>query len=110
MVGIETAREIRKIVGSVATILIMFACDRADNEKMAPAGVDLSLRRPAFSALIPKAFESMLLRKPVGSKSDEEPDATRPGSSGRASARNGEVRRGAARRSGHSRSQSEENG
>ena len=64
MDGIETAREIRKIVGPEVTIIIMTAYDWADIEKKArAAGVDLFMKKPVFASSVTKAFENVLLRK-----------------------------------------------
>ena len=71
--GIETAREIRKIVGPDVTIIIMTAYDWADIEKKArAAGVDLFMKKPIFASSVTKAFENVLLRKNV--RTGPEPD------------------------------------
>lgn len=64
MDGIETAQEIRKIVGPEVTIIIMTAYDWADIEKKArAAGVDLFMKKPVFASSVTQAFENVLLRK-----------------------------------------------
>ena len=73
MDGIETAREIRKIVGPEVTIIIMTAYDWADIEKKArAAGVDLFMKKPIFASSVTKAFENVLQRK----SADVEPART----------------------------------
>jgi two-component system sensor histidine kinase/response regulator len=64
MDGIETAREIRKIVGPEVTIIIMTAYDWADIEKKAmAAGVDMFMKKPIFASSVTKAFENVFMRK-----------------------------------------------
>ena len=73
MDGIETAREIRKIVGPEVTIIIMTAYDWADIEKKAmAAGVDLFMKKPVFASSVTKAFENVLLRKSVELQTEPE--------------------------------------
>jgi two-component system sensor histidine kinase/response regulator len=75
MDGIETARQIRKIVGPEVTIIIMTAYDWADIEKKArAAGVDLFMKKPVFASSVTKAFENVLLRKTVELQPEKEPD------------------------------------
>lgn len=64
MDGIETASEIRKIVGPNITIIIMTAYDWANIEmKARAAGVDMFMRKPVFANAIQEAFENALLNK-----------------------------------------------
>lgn len=64
MDGIETAREIRRIVGPDVTIIIMTAYDWSDIEKKArAAGVDMFMKKPVFVSSITKAFEAVFLNK-----------------------------------------------
>ena len=64
MDGIETARQIRKIVGPDVTIIIMTAYDWTDIEKKArAAGVDMFMKKPIFASSVTKAFENVFLRK-----------------------------------------------
>ncbi|MEA5050009.1 MAG: response regulator [Oscillospiraceae bacterium] len=64
MDGIETAREIRKIVGPEVTIIIMTAYDWTDIEKKAKAaGVDMFMKKPVFASSVTKAFENVFLGK-----------------------------------------------
>lgn len=75
MDGIETAREIRKIVGPDVTIIIMTAYDWADIEKKArAAGVDLFMKKPVFASSVTRAFENVLLRKTVELQPEAKPD------------------------------------
>jgi two-component system sensor histidine kinase/response regulator len=75
MDGIETAREIRKIVGPEVTIIIMTAYDWADIEKKAKAsGVDLFMKKPVFASSVTKAFENVLIHKSLEFKPEEKPD------------------------------------
>lgn len=75
MDGIETARQIRKIVGPEVTIIIMTAYDWADIEKKArAAGVDLFMKKPVFASSVTKAFENVLLRKTVELQPEKEPE------------------------------------
>ena len=77
MDGIETARQIRKVVGPEVTIIIMTAYDWAEIEKKArEAGVDLFMRKPIFASSVTKAFESVFHKKlnnAEKSKSQPEP-------------------------------------
>lgn len=67
MDGIETARQIRKIVGPEVTIIIMTAYDWSSIEREAKlAGVNLVMSKPMFKASLISAFE-----KTLGSKQDE---------------------------------------
>lgn len=62
--GLETAKEIRQIVGPDVTIIIMTAYDWADIEKEAhKAGVDYFMRKPVFISSITQAFEQVFLLK-----------------------------------------------
>jgi two-component system sensor histidine kinase/response regulator len=64
MDGIETAREIRKVVGPEVTIIIMTAYDWADIEKRAKAaGVDMFMKKPVFASSVTKAFENVFVKK-----------------------------------------------
>jgi signal transduction histidine kinase/CheY-like chemotaxis protein len=75
MDGIETAREIRKIVGPEITIIIMTAYDWADIEKKArAAGVDLFMKKPIFASSVTKAFENVFLRKQASAEPEERHD------------------------------------
>ncbi len=76
MDGIETAREIRKIVGPEVTIIIMTAYDWADiEEKARLAGVDMFMKKPVFASSVTRAFENVFLRKQgEGVAAAEEPD------------------------------------
>jgi len=65
MDGIETAREIRKIVGPEVTIIIMTAYDWADIEKKArAAGVDLFMKKPVFASSVTKALKTCFCARP----------------------------------------------
>lgn len=71
MDGIETAQEIRKIVGPEVTIIIMTAYDWSDIEKKArAAGVDMFMKKPVFVSSITKAFESVFLNKTTTDEKD----------------------------------------
>ncbi len=60
MDGIETAREIRRIVGPEITIIIMTAYDWADIEERArAAGVDMFMKKPVFVSSVTRAFENV---------------------------------------------------
>ncbi|MEG1658719.1 MAG: response regulator, partial [Oscillibacter sp.] len=60
MDGIETAREIRKIVGPDVSIIIMTAYDWASIEEEAKqAGVNLLLSKPLFKASLHSAIETL---------------------------------------------------
>ena len=75
MDGIETAREIRKIVGPEVTIIIMTAYDWADIEKRArAAGVDLFMKKPIFASSVTRAFENVLQRKADGAEQEAGPE------------------------------------
>jgi two-component system sensor histidine kinase/response regulator len=76
MDGIETAREIRKIVGPDVTIIIMTAYDWADIEKKAfDAGVDMFMRKPLFASSVTKTYEEVINRKNKGKTLEEsQPD------------------------------------
>ncbi|MDD3223034.1 MAG: response regulator [Lachnospiraceae bacterium] len=57
MDGIETAREIRKIVGPEVTIIIMTAYDWSQIEKAArAAGVNMFMQKPLFHSTLMSAF------------------------------------------------------
>lgn len=61
MDGIETAREIRKIVGPEVTIIIMTAYEWASIEHEAKlAGVNLLMSKPMFKSSIISAFNTVL--------------------------------------------------
>ncbi len=75
MDGIETAREIRKIVGPEVTIIIMTAYDWADIEKQArAAGVDMFMKKPVFAASVTRAYADALLRRAGEAAPEPEPD------------------------------------
>ncbi|MEG1584816.1 MAG: response regulator, partial [Anaerovorax sp.] len=60
MDGIETAREIRKIVGPEVTIIIMTAYDWANIEVEAKkAGVNMLISKPLFKSSLCSAFEKI---------------------------------------------------
>ncbi len=60
MDGIETTRQIRKIVGPKVTIIIMTAYDWKEIEARARgAGVDLFMEKPLFQSSVVKAFEKV---------------------------------------------------
>ncbi|MEG2174622.1 MAG: response regulator [Oscillospiraceae bacterium] len=64
MDGIETTREIRKIVGPEVTIIIMTAYDWAAIEMEAKqAGVNLLLSKPLFKSSLCSAFEKIYEKK-----------------------------------------------
>lgn len=64
MDGIETASEIRKIVGPDVTIIIMTAFDWANIEKRARAvGVDMFMKKPLFASSVTSAFENVFYKK-----------------------------------------------
>lgn len=70
MDGIETTREIRKIVGPEVTIIIMTAYDWSEVEKQGrAAGVDLYMKKPLFASSVTRAFENVFLHK--GAKDPE---------------------------------------
>ena len=70
MDGIETAREIRRIVGPDITIIIMTAYDWASIEREAKlAGVNLLMSKPMFKSSLTSAFE-----KVFGDRKDAEQD------------------------------------
>ncbi|SDY03264.1 response regulator [Eubacterium barkeri] len=61
MDGIETARHIRKIVGSEVTIIIMTSYDWANIEHEAKSsGVNLLMSKPMFKSTLISAFEKAL--------------------------------------------------
>ncbi|MEG1789425.1 MAG: response regulator [Oscillospiraceae bacterium] len=69
MDGIETAREIRKIVGPEVTIIIMTAYDWAGIEVEAKrAGVNLLISKPLFKSSLCSAFEKIYSEKDVPAK------------------------------------------
>jgi two-component system sensor histidine kinase/response regulator len=75
MDGIETARQIRKIVGPEVTIIIMTAYDCADIEiKAKAAGVDLFMKKPVFASSVTRAFENVLVRKVTEAPSGQDTD------------------------------------
>lgn len=64
MNGIETAGEIRKIVGPDVTIIVMTAYDWAPIEREAKeAGVNLLISKPLFKSSIMSAFEKIYTKK-----------------------------------------------
>ncbi|MEG1528555.1 MAG: response regulator [Clostridia bacterium] len=64
MDGIQTTREIRKIVGTDVTIIIMTAYDWAVIENEAKiAGVNMLLSKPLFKSSLASAFEKIYLQK-----------------------------------------------
>ncbi|MEG2679868.1 MAG: response regulator, partial [Oscillospiraceae bacterium] len=70
MDGIETTREIRKIVGPDVTIIIMTAYDWAAIEIEAKqAGVNLLMSKPVFKSSLSSAFEKVYNTKNVTAKS-----------------------------------------
>ncbi|MEF9988088.1 MAG: response regulator, partial [Christensenella sp.] len=74
MDGIETAREIRKIVGPEVTIIIMTAYDWAEIEAEAKqAGVDLLISKPLFKSSLCSVFEKIY----SAADSSSDPAATR---------------------------------
>lgn len=69
MDGIETTREIRKIVGPDVTIVIMTAYDWAIIEKKAKeAGVNMLISKPLFRSALITAFEKIYNEKDLSSK------------------------------------------
>ncbi len=71
MDGIETARRIRKIVGTEVTIIIMTAYDWAFIEKQAiDAGVNMFMKKPIFVNSLNQAFANLDLKKPREIKPD----------------------------------------
>lgn len=64
MDGIETAREIRKIVGPDVTIIIMTSYDWANIEHEAKlAGVNLLINKPMFKSTFISAFEKIMCKQ-----------------------------------------------
>lgn len=64
MDGIETTRQIRKIVGPDVTIIIMTAYDWRSIERQArEAGVDMFMEKPLFQSSIIAAFEKVFTAK-----------------------------------------------
>ena len=75
MDGVETAREIRKVVGPEVTIIIMTAYDWADIEDMArAAGVDYFMKKPVFASSVAAAFENVFRRKQTETEPEPVPD------------------------------------
>lgn len=73
MDGIETAKEIRKIVGDDVTIIIMTAYDWAEIELQAKkAGVNLLVTKPLFKSSIISAFEAAFSHKEKLAKTVED--------------------------------------
>ena len=71
MDGIETAREIRRIVGPDITIIIMTAYDWASIEHEAKlAGVNLLMSKPLFKSSLMSAFEKVFGDKKEGEHED----------------------------------------
>lgn len=74
MDGIETARQIREIVGPVVTIIIMTAYDWSDLEIDAKAaGVNLLVSKPLFKSSILSAFEKIYEEKEEGQEKNTNP-------------------------------------
>ena len=64
MNGVETAREIRKIVGEEVTIIIMTAYDWASIEQEARrAGVNLLISKPLFKKSLTSAFQKVYMER-----------------------------------------------
>lgn len=73
MDGIQTAKEIRKIVGPEVTIIIMTAYDWETIEKDAKAaGVNLLVSKPLFRSSIISAFEKVYTQREEQKKSEVE--------------------------------------
>ena len=73
MDGIETAREIRKVVGADVTIIIMTAYDWASIEQEAKlAGVNLLMNKPMFRSSLISAFNQALGIKEAETEEPEE--------------------------------------
>ena len=73
MDGIETAREIRKVVGADVTIIIMTAYDWASIEHEAKlAGVNLLMNKPMFRSSLISAFNQALGIKEAEKEEPEE--------------------------------------
>ena len=73
MDGIETAREIRKVVGADVTIIIMTAYDWASIEQEAKlAGVNLLMNKPMFRSSLISAFNQALGIKEAEKEEPEE--------------------------------------
>lgn len=73
MDGIETAKQIREIVGEDITIIIMTAYDWAEIELQAKkAGVNLLVTKPLFKSSIISAYEAAFARKEQRTKTTEE--------------------------------------
>ena len=65
MDGIETAREIRKVVGKEVTIIILSAYDYAEIEQQArEAGVDDFIAKPLFRSRLTAALKNIVEGKP----------------------------------------------
>lgn len=74
MDGIETARQIREIVGPEVTIIIMTAYDWSDLEIDAKAaGVNLLVSKPLFKSSILSAFEKIYEEKEEGQEKNTNP-------------------------------------
>ena len=75
MDGIETAREIRKVVGPEVTIIVMTAYDWTDIEQKAKAaGVDMFMKKPVFASSVTRAFENVFLHKQTEQEPAPQPD------------------------------------
>ncbi|MEG0770721.1 MAG: response regulator [Clostridia bacterium] len=75
MDGIETTKEIRKIVGDDVTIIIMTAYDWVVIEAEAKkAGVNMLLSKPLFKSSLSSAFEKIYSGKKSIDKADEKKD------------------------------------
>ena len=72
MDGIETAREIRKVVGPEVTIIIMTAYEWSDIEQRAKlAGVDSFIRKPVFASAVTATFEDIRITKTEADQSEK---------------------------------------
>ncbi len=75
MDGIETTREIRKIVGPEVTIIIMTAYDWSEIEdKALAAGVDMFMKKPVFASSVTRAIEQVFRRKSKEFAPETEPE------------------------------------
>ena len=72
MDGIETARQIRKIVGPDVTIIIMTAYDWVSIEQEArKAGVNLLISKPLFKKSLTSTFQKIYTEREQGKKEPE---------------------------------------
>ena len=75
MDGIETARQIRQIVGPDVTIIIMTAYDWVSIEHEAKmAGVNLLMSKPMFKSSLISAFEKAIYEKKDEEETEVKPD------------------------------------